>query len=315
MKTTFLNLFLFLLSLSSALWLSTWGVSSSLVLGSPALEGEKEQSPPFLLDYTGVLVPCRSTYQRIVSTNANTDDLLQALVVPSQVLAYMEYTVQHHPDRHLFQGRPYSYQQANLEVILSWKPDLILVAAHTHPEFIQKLRMCGMVVFNVGSCSGVADYLRQSRELGRLLQVEERAKRYASTFLKRLQRIASVHSHPQAPRILYLSLYGDHFFGGGKGTSYHDIISYAGFRDVAVEAGISGYIQYSLEQVIALKPDYILCAEEIKASLQQLPGAVAIPALAQNRFYVLPRHFLESASALVLPAAEQLNAQFQGERF
>lgn len=250
-----------------------------------------------------------SAYQRIVSMSISGDEILQKILSnPTRVLAYTASTLKSHPDRHWFQGRPFVYDNTNLEVLLSWKPDLVLVAGHTDISITQRLQEAGTSVFNLGSCSGVDDYLTQVEMLGSLLQEETRAQHYAKTFLNRLKRIAPKSSAPDSRRVLYLELYGDKMFGGGKNTSYNDIITYAGFRDAAAEAQIEGYISYSVEKLLEINPDILLCAEGMKTLIQKIPGAqTSLKAVQQKQIYEFPSYVLSSASDLMLIATEEIH--------
>ncbi|MEK7486066.1 MAG: ABC transporter substrate-binding protein, partial [Planctomycetota bacterium] len=254
-------------------------------------------------------------YQHIVSMAISCDEILQKILVqPTRVLAYTASTLKSHPDRHWFQGRPFTYENTSLEILLSWKPDLILVAGHTDISIIQRLREAGIQVFNIGTCSGVNSYLEQIRTLGSLLEEESRAHEYAKIFLRRLKRIAPESSKKNSKRVLYLELYGDKMFGGGKNTSYNDVILYAGFRDAAAEAHIEGYISYNVEKLLEINPDIIICAKGMKNLIRKIPGASeALTAVQKEQIYEFPGTILSSASDLMLLATEEVHAAISGE--
>src|SRR5690606_10867747 len=56
---------------------------------------------------------------------------------------------------------------------------------------------------------------------------------------------------------LYAVVYGGRIYGGSTGTSYHDVIRFAGLRDVAADA-FQDFPQYTTEQLLRLDPEIIV---------------------------------------------------------
>lgn len=313
-QETAINFFLLFFSLSSSVALAFWSGNNT---GTKTLDEKNNPSKAsaFLKDANGNAVPLVS-YQKIVSIAVSCDEILQQILSkPERVLAYTRTTQKSHPDRHLFQSLHF-YHQTSLEELLSWKPDLVLVAGHTDISFVLRLREAGIAVFNVGECRGVPDYLKQIQVLGTLLQEEDRAKQYYQRFFRRLNRIAPEKPIPNAPSVLYIGIYGNKMFGGGKNTSYHHIITYAGFRDAAAEADIDGYISYSVEKLLEMNPDIIICEEGMRPLIQKIPGALqSLNAVKHQKIYEFPGYILSSAASLMLVATEEVRASILGETF
>ena len=121
-----------------------------------------------------------------------------------------------------------------------------------------RIRDGGIPVFDLGEMRGVASTVLTIRTLGQLLQQPERAAHIESDYLLQLSALdASVPDDAEVPG-LFLSIYGDSLFGGTTGTSYADMLHYAGVHDVAAEHGYTEWPKYSPEQLLELDPPLVV---------------------------------------------------------
>ena len=71
-------------------------------------------------------------------------------------------------------------------------------------------------------------------------------------------------------------------YGGAAGTSYHDVIIFSGARDIASEAGFSGWPQYRAEDILRMNPAYIVCPQGGAEALSAISALKHFPVIEVN---------------------------------
>lgn len=248
-------------ALAVILALATWGATRSsesleprgtVVVASP-LPG----IPETLVDVRGQTVKT-GDYQRIVSLNSVADPILLELIEPNRLVGVSEYSRSQHPEGFRYADRPALARSDDLEAILALKPDLVLASKFADEAFMARIREGGTPVFDLGEMRGVGSTVLTIRILGQLVRQPARAAHVESDYLLRLAALdASVPDEAEVPG-LYLSIYGDSLFGGTSGTSYADMLHYAGIHDVAAEHGYTEWPKFSPEQLLAIDPPLVV---------------------------------------------------------
>lgn len=252
------------LLLALALGLSTW--AATLPGGAPVARrgtGSVADAPEVgatsVVDARGVAVPVRE-YRRIVSLSTISDHALLRLVEPERLVSITEYSTRH-PEAWKFGQRATIASSGALEAVLALKPDLVLVSMFSDESYLARLREAGVQIFDLGDMRGVTTTLANIRALGALLDVRGRAEALEQSYLRELAALdAATVDADMAPGI-YLSVYGDTFFGATAGTSYADTLRLGGVRDVAAERGYRDWPQYTAEQLLELDPPLIVTLE------------------------------------------------------
>src|SRR5690606_10488825 len=116
----------------------------------------------------------------------------------------------------------------NLEQLLSLKPDLLIVSTLASQTRMQRLHEAGLNVFVLGEMRGVETYLRNVQMVAALAGKPELGQLYETTFRRRLGSIADGLPAAKRKTAIQLAYYGKKIYGSGRGTSYHDVMSYAG---------------------------------------------------------------------------------------
>ncbi len=286
-----------LINAGAALLALAAGTAGAVIGGRPAARRVAESRPAAdgesvgaggaeaVIDATGVAVPA-GDYRRIASGTIIADDTILELLPQDRLIAVSDWTLQNHPRGWRFDERIEGIQSLeDLERLLSLDADLLIVASASAPSRVERLRESGLTVFDLGQMKGLETLLPNIRALGKLLKQEERAEDFARRFVHRLETVASGLAPEERRGAMYLSVYGEAMYGGSTGTSYSDVIRYAGLRDLAAEAGFTGWPQYTAEQLITLDPELIisppgtgdaLCSHEHFQSLQvcREPGRI-----------------------------------------
>ena len=184
--------------------------------------------------------------------------------------------------------------EANLEAVLSVKPDLIIDFGSVRDTYIdladrvQEQTGIPYVLID-GRFDKTAEALRL---LGDVLGVPERgeelAKDVEATFAT-IDALLAETPEDQRPRV-YLARGPDGLETGMKGSINTEIIERAGGRNVADTAdGRKGLVQASIEQVIAANPDTIVTWDRnFFAKVKTAPLWAGIEAVKAGRVYLSP---------------------------
>jgi len=258
------------ISLIGILALATWGATRrdapQTVQGTIVGAAPSAAVPTALTDARGQTVPT-GAYQRIVSLNIVSDPILLSLVEPTRIVAVSEHSQEPHPEGYRYAGRPGVARAADLETILSLSPDLVVASHFADEAFLSRLRDAGIVVFDLGEMRGVGTTILNIRSLGQLLHQPERAARLEADYRMRLGALdAAIPDDAEAPG-LYLSIYGDSLFGGTTGSSYTDMLHFAGVDDLAEAHGYVERPRYSPEQLLAIDPPMVITQTGMGATL------------------------------------------------
>ena len=302
---------------AGALALSAWGSTWSVGRGLPALHRGPELTPSLhaetlpdgqrvLRDATGFPVPL-ARYQRIASATLVADRVLSELCEPERIVTFTPHGLDG-PEAHRFRAQAQRASRAPIAQVLALKPALLVVNNLVDPGYVGRLRERGVQVFDLGHMRGLDTLLPNIRALGLLIGAPERGEAYARALERRLQAVAARDPAAPRPRALYLSIYADRLYGGALRTSYHDVITYAGLRDLAAEAGFEGWPEFTPERVLALAPDVLVTKVGMGAVLCRHAGLTSLlPCQKKGRIVELDGALLDDPGPGMLEATEALH--------
>jgi len=242
---------------------------------------------------------------RIVSVTITGDVLLQALVDSSRVLAVSALADDSgiHEAAGLFPGKP--RVGADLERIVSMRPDLVLLGSFHDPAFVEGIRRSGLpleILENPNSLARIRDFLRNaSARLGEPARGDSLV-RWMDSILDGV-RIRAARC-PDHPRVLYWS----EGYTAGDSSTIGDLLALVGVRNAASGLGIHGSQPISVEDVLELSPDWLLRSGwEAGGTMKPLPQALLdLPAVRAGRVAVVPGKILLSTSHHIAFAADSL---------
>jgi iron complex transport system substrate-binding protein len=258
-----------------------------------------------LSDAGGALIPL-GPYRHVASGSLLADPIVLALCAPDEVVAFSARAPDAR-DAHRYAGKP-SIDAHRVEALLSVRPDLVLVNSLGDHAFVQKLRDVGLRVFDLGPMRGVPTFLSNLLAVGWLVGRAPAARELASQFRSNLQAIAR-HLPPSA-RLgsLYLGIHGSQLFGGTRGSSYHDVLTYAGLNDVAAR-DFEGWPSYAPEQLLAFDPEVIVTQTGMRAALCQRPPLGRLRACGEHGQVIeLESQLLNDAGFGMLEASERIHS-------
>jgi iron complex transport system substrate-binding protein len=147
--------------------------------------------------------------------------------------------------------------KADIEKIVSLKPDLVLATSLTSPKQVEKLKDLGIraVVFEYPK--NFYELCEDFLELGRIVGKEKTAQRIIGKTKKRVEAIKNSIKGKYCPRVLIQI--GSNPLWVAPGDSFiNDFIEFAGGINIAKDAKTG---LYSIEKVLEQNPDIIIIAE------------------------------------------------------
>lgn len=258
-----------------------------------------------LADATGVAVPLAPRH-RVASGSALADPVLLALAAPDDIVAFSARAPLAR-DAWRYAGKPSLEATRRVEHLVALRPDLVLVNSLGEHAWIERLRAAGLLVFDLGPMWGVDTFLRNVMQIGWLIGRPAAARDVAAHFRSRLEAIAR-HLGARSKRgALYLGVYGNQLLGGTRGSSYHDLLSYAGLVDVAAER-YQGWPSYDPEALLTLDPELIVTQTGMRRALCDRAELGQLRACgASGDVLELDAQLLNDAGFGLLEAAEQLH--------
>jgi iron complex transport system substrate-binding protein len=212
--------------------------------------------------------------ERIVSLSPSATETLYALGAGDQVIAVDEES--DHPP-----GVPrtdLSSYQPNVEAIVGYEPDLVVVPASVPRDVAAGLRRVGVTVVAEPAPANLDDAYEQMRELGVVTGHRAEGRRLALETRARVERL--IAAAPAGDRLDFFHELDPDLFSTGTRTFIGRIYQRLGLENVADPAARragSPYPQMSSEAVVAANPDLVVladteCCGQSPATVARRPG-------------------------------------------
>jgi iron complex transport system substrate-binding protein len=265
------------------------------------------------LNDTKALTPATSAspsspqrYRRIVSASLVADGLLAELAEPGTVVATTRWLDGDHPQAFRFPGAARIVSLEDPEQVLALRPDLVLVAG-SDPSHVARLREAGVEVRDLGGIQGVATLLPAIAAAADALGCPERG----AALARRVRRALTPRASAGSPRAMYVGAVGEALWAGAADTSYHDILLAAGLRDGAAEAGLSGWPTVSIEQLVAIDPDFIVGEFGLQSTLCGRAALHDLTACRLSRVIEINGKILSDPGPVMIDAVEAVDAAWR----
>ena len=262
--------------------------------------------------------------RRIVSTNVGVDEILLSLLPPERIAAVTRLADDPEISNVVEAARagPGRLPSMDAERIVALAPDLVIVPPYTRRDVVVQLEAAGVPVLRLPDCRTLEDVRIHIRLLGGALgaaaAAEERIAAMDGVLEEVRARTAGVHP----PRVLYTSSGG---YTQGAGTNFDLFVEAAGGRNVAAEAGVTGWGRLPVERALALDPDVILVSSYRGGRKARDPGAAEelaedpiwrhARAVREGRVYRIPGRHVLATSEHVTRTAEDIARILHPERF
>lgn len=252
-----------------------------------------------------------SAAPRIVSMNICTDQLLLAIADSAQIMGLSRFSRDPRQGWIGDEARKYPILSGGAEDILVLKPDVVAASAFDKRSTREMLKANGQNLVEFPIPRTLADVREQIRKMGDLAGHPERA----TAEIARLD--AAIAGAKQAAvgkhfRLLPLSRRG---WVPGRDSFVGAILAEAGLVSAAGELGIDfgGFV--SMEEIIRLKPDFLVVSDAGERAEDDGRAFLLHPAL--ERFYprsrriVIPERLTECGGVLLADALNALSAELR----
>ncbi len=269
-----------------------------------------------VVDLVGRQVRVPERPQRIITLAPSLTEMVFALGAGDRVVGVSRYS--NYPALADNLPRVGSYVQPDVEKIVALKPDLCLAIKDGNPrEAVDKLERVGIPVYAVNPRT-LGQVMETLLALGDVLQAHNQAQALVADMRRRVQdveeRVGSVLERPG----VFFQIGISPIVSVGTETFAHEIIVRAGGRNVA--EGPEPYPRFTLEQVMTLRPDFIIVSsmereqvfERVREQWLQWQG---IPAAAMKRVYMVPSDLFDRPGPRLVEGLELLAKILHPELF
>ncbi|MCE5335299.1 MAG: helical backbone metal receptor [Desulfobacteraceae bacterium] len=180
-----------------------------------------------------------------------------------------------------------SWYSPDIRKVMEARPDLVLTFGAHQEEISSLLHDKGIRVYH-SEPPTIADSLGTFRDIARIIGREEECARLLGSLEARLERIrASVAARPQNRRpSVFRIMNWDPLITPGPGAFQHDVIEFAGGRNVASQ-GPRPYFVCTPESIRAADPEIIFfCEPWIRNYLEEDPEWNKVSAVRHGRVIV-----------------------------
>jgi iron complex transport system substrate-binding protein len=272
---------------------------------SPAKTGAPV-SARIITDELGRSVKVPAQPQRIVSLAPSITEILFALGAGERVAGVTSYC-DYPPDARL-KPPVGDTLKPSFEKIVALKADLVIISTASQVEAsVRRLEELGIAVYvsNPRSIDGVVESIDK---LGDLIDERARAHELTDELRVRIATIESRVANASRPSVLVI-LGTEPLITVGSGSFINDLINRAGARSISAEEN-ADYPQYSIETVIAKRPEIILLQT---GSNELIPRLSQTPAARANRVYHIDDDLLLRPGPRIVDGLERIAARFHPE--
>lgn len=208
---------------------------------------------------------------KIISLSPATTEILFALGLGEKIVGVSSFC--NYPIGALSKEHVGTFSQANIEKIISLKPDIIFCTGLEQSPIIEELRQLKLNVF-VSDPSNFNELFLSILEIGRLTDTEGEASKLVENMRKTMDKIAARSaSIPFAKKQkVFIEIWHDPLMSAGRGSFLDEMISIAGGINIASSLN-RPYSFFSAETVLVSDPDVIILAYMTKDNPGTLLGS------------------------------------------
>lgn len=213
--------------------------------------------------------------RRIVSLNSCLDAMLAHLADRGQIAALSHYAREPHGSTVAAQAKTLPFTWESAEEVIALRPDLILASQHSALATRNALKRLHVPVQRFKVPKSVDESLAQVRELAGLIGHADRGE----ALVARIEAaIAAATPAPGARRLSAL-IYQPNGFAAGPGVLVDEMMSHAGFDNVARRYGLKTWGNVGLERLLADPPQVLLVGEPAPGARSWADRVMTHPAL------------------------------------
>lgn len=219
-----------------------WAAVAALCLaaaGAGAEEAPAPEAPP----------------ERVVSINLCTDQLAMMLAAPGQLVSVSHLASDPYSSAMAREAERYDANRGRAEEVYLLEPDLVLAGTYTAQATVGMLERMGIEVEVFKPAHGLSAVTERMHQMGAALGREDEAAEMIARFEESLAAMQVDDREPRA------ALYGANGYTSGDRSLSGEILSAAGFANIATEHGLSGGGRLPLELLVLSDPELVISGE------------------------------------------------------
>lgn len=197
--------------------------------------------------------------QRIVSMNLCTDQLLILLAEPERIMSVSYLSAEPHSSHVATEVVKQDYPlNHNLpEEVIPLKPDLVVTGTFLHQAETRLIKAAGIRVESFPVFNSLNDVKGNIRKMAAVLGEKERGEAIISSMEQRQRELMQDLPAGDIPAVTY------HARGYTQGTNTlsDELMTLAGFHNIARDFNIDGYGSIDLESLVRVKPHVMITSE------------------------------------------------------
>lgn len=282
--------------------------------------------PKTFTDGRGVEVTIQEKPTKIVSTTLAIDEYLLPLVEADRVTAVTKLATDPGISNvvDLADAVETKIESVTSELVLSLKPDLVLIPSYLDPEVLKQIEAAGITTYQLKDDTSFAGILEGLEEVGMIVGEEEKASEIIDDVKKRMESLEEkAEAQSDKKRVVYWTQQNTSVT---ENTSIGEMITLAGGINAITEAGITGdeypdYPNLSKEKLVELDPDVIITSDwqydGSKATFieewKKDPALKDIKAFKNDAVYAIDSANLTTAAHYVIEGAEDIYTVLYGK--
>lgn len=244
---------------------------------------------------------------RVMSTNQCADQLVLALLPPDRIASVT--WLSRDPGGSLMarEAAKVAVNHGQAEEVIAQAPDLVVAGSYTTPALKGMLRRLGYPMIEVDDATDVAGVRRITRQVA--AAVGERA-RGEALIAAMDAKLAALARNPVRP--VRIAAWDRTGFAAGAGTIYDVILTAAGARNVARDAGGFGGRRPSVEALLQADPALLVQGSRDAASLgDDLARHRVVRERWRGRTVTIPQGYYACGTPMIADAALRLRAELR----
>ena len=264
----------------------------------------------------GAATPAAAAPRRIASLNACLDAMLVHLADRAQIAALSHYAREEQGSTVAAQASTLPFTWESAEEIIALQPDLVLASQHSALATRNALKRLHVPVERFAVPKTIDESLTQVRRVARLIGHPDRGERLTA----RIQAALAAATPRPGSRRLTALIYQPNGFAAGPHTLVDELMTLAGFDNVARRYGLKSWGNVPLELLLADPPEALLVGVPAPGARSWADRVMTHPALGALRGRMKQARFperllycggpvlIESAQAMTRARAQILGA-------
>lgn len=239
--------------------------------------------PVTITDDSSHTVTISSPPKRIVSLAPANTEILFAIGAGDRVVGVTTYD--DFPPQVKKLPKVGDFMNPNLEAIAAAKPDLIVATNGVQAETLKKLSALGATVISIDPQT-VQGVMTDTQRLGEAVDETGNASSVVSGMQAAINNVKGAVSGSPRPTV-FVEIGQNPLYTVGQGTLMGDLVALAGGTNVVTQ---SGYLPYSVEQLVKANPDYYLATKGSSsnpAAMSKRPGFAKLAAVSAGHVVIL----------------------------